>query len=256
MFWELIVLGGAWFWISFSVFFVWLLFTTSHEKGVQSTTVIVIFLLLLAFFGDFNIFSWIYHHPISTICWSVGYVFAGVIWSIGKWYLFNTKIKTTYNSLRNQFKSRHNIDSPSIPEDKLCEWKHYLADGYNWESVTKYYSLKISRQLQPDIQGLQPVAQEYKDIIVFWMMFWPFSLAFFFLSDFLERLYYRVYEVIVNIFSRVSNFVFKGIVDDFQINSSQKSMADAVEKGVSDVLEGKCVVVNPGDKFPGDRDET
>jgi hypothetical protein len=216
MIWDLLIFGGVWFWITFAGFGVWFLAACWRERVVQSTSAIIIFFLLLTFFGNFNLFRWIYDNPIITLEYVGIYIVAGILWAIMKWYLFNTKIRSVFLEIRDEFKRKRNLPSGPIPEELRKEWAEFATERSRWEPVKRYYEYDLPGSYAiTSAKSFVPQARKYKDTIIFWMAYWPLSFVFFFLSDFLERLWYRIYEAVASIFTRITDSVFRKMPEDF-----------------------------------------
>lgn len=211
---ELLIFGGIWFWIVVGGFALWFVIATFREKGGQTFSATLLLLGVLLFFSNFNIFQWIYDNPLPCFYWAGGYLGIGIVWAVIKWYLFNTKVRSVYNNLRAAFLEAYGDGSDTIPNQCLEKWGEYLSNEKSWKELTRYYEFK-KRWTVRSINDVIPSPSQYKDNIIFWMMHWPLSFIFFFLGDFLERLFTRIYQAISSMFEGITKRIFKSIPDDF-----------------------------------------
>lgn len=210
MWWELLVVGGFWFWTVFSVFAVWFLWATWAEKGWPTTISIFLFLAVLTLFSDGEMHKWAYDNPINLLA-AVGiYIAAGILWSIFKWYSLNIAIRRAYNRLLEKFKEGRKITG-EIPDEQKQDWLLHLCRNIDHdEELNDYYNFKWSYVSEIETaRDIIPKPSHYKPDLIFWLSYWPVSVLWYFLSDFIERLFKGIYEVFSNVYAWISKSVFK-----------------------------------------------
>jgi hypothetical protein len=216
MFWEIFVVGEVWFWLLSLVLGGFFLVNLFHEKVLGATTSLIIYGLIITFFGNFNIFDWAWDNPGLMAQWAGTYLVVGILWSILRWYLFNTKIKWAYNEIRADFKKKHNITSTTIPNEYRSKWQTYLNSHHDsWERVTRYYDWRKPYTIEK-LDDIIPKSRDYRRPIICWMAYWPLSLVFFLLHDFISGLFERLYQILSNVYGMISTAVFGKMVDDLK----------------------------------------
>ena len=206
--WDLIIFGtGFWFWTVIALFVVVELAFAWNDLVVGSIiTFVVGFLVFLVFAAEtFNPFSYIHNHPIEFLIRCAIYLGIGICWSIFKWWWLLNKWKVGYNEIKAKFLEINKIEGKIIPPDQREKFKNYLRDKNNeWNYLYRY---------DP---GSFPGVSDHKEDIVHWIMFWPFSLIFMILGDFLCDLCKYLVDKIDFIYRGIRNHIFKEINKDFQ----------------------------------------
>lgn len=225
MIWELFIIGGFWFWALLAGHAIWLLLASWKEIGWSASLSLIVFFVLMWLFGNFNIFYWIYTNPITFTACAAVYLVVGVLWSFGKWYLFLTDVKDAYSQIREEFKQSHNITGDVIPVRDLESWRNALSDESKWDRHLegRHHFDRIHRVTSTT--DIIPKASNYKATIIFWMAYWPLSLLWSICSDFIERLFQRIYRTFQELYNRVAQHVFKNVRNDFAVaeqNSEQR----------------------------------
>ena len=59
---------------------------------------------LLAFFGDFNLLTFIRNNPLKFIAMVLLYVLLGTVWSFTKWYIYCKGRARKYNEIKKNWK--------------------------------------------------------------------------------------------------------------------------------------------------------
>lgn len=186
-FWGMVFFGG--------VFLVLMLYAVDHEMWVASTFVLVITALMLQFFTDYKVFTYLVNNPLTVLMWAGVYVAAGVIWSMVKWALYALGVKERFNeycvSELNDI-NLHNsgiIDGNVRVERRPVPTKEVLLANYN-----KY-----------KIEKLPLDVKKYKSKITFWMIWWPWSALWTLLNDPIRRFYNMLYNMFGGVFQKISD---------------------------------------------------
>ncbi|MHA2279790.1 MAG: hypothetical protein ACXAC5_02710 [Promethearchaeota archaeon] len=211
---ELFIVGTFWFWALIICEGLWLFGVSKHERGWASAVSLVLTALLLCFFGDVNIFAWIWQHPLMTVYYFIGYLVIGAAWSVVKWRLLCGDIRDKYLEVRKDFFADRNLTSGKpIPPEHQKDWIDRIRRT-EWSDYFSRWS-RNSDQIK-SIKDIIPKAKDYKPHILFWMGYWPLSLFWFFLSDLLERLFDKIYRLMTSLFQMIANATFAGIPDDIE----------------------------------------
>jgi hypothetical protein len=215
MFWELFIVGSIWFWFLSAILGSFFLYNIFHEKTLGATSSLIIYGLVICFFGNFNVFSWVWDNPWELLKWGGSYVILGVLWSILRWYLFNTKVKYAFNEIKTAFKKEHNITG-DVPNELRGEWRRYLNGRHDeWDSVARHYEWTAPVTIR-SLEDIIPAPRKYRRSIICWMTFWPLSVIFFLLHDFITGLFERLYQALSNVYGMITKSVFGKITDDLK----------------------------------------
>jgi len=106
----------------------------------------------------------------------VGWVILGVLWSFFKWYVFlkdNKEYQDTYYAKHREFR----------------------------EETYK------GKEIPPRVYDI-PQAVNNKERIITWMMYWPFSIIGFLLSNPLQRFFKWIYNQISGVYERITKSVY------------------------------------------------
>lgn len=112
--------------------------------------------------------TWMRSHPWQTVAYVVGYLLTGAIWSLIKWWICE----------RDRFREAKE------------HWIKY-SGGKTWEQ-------ERARQ--------KTLPTSHKDDFLWWIGFWPFSLAYTLLHDPVKRIYLELQ----NVYQRITDKVWEG----------------------------------------------
>ena len=192
---ALFVLGSFWWYSITACYVVWAIFLAERESVTWVLTSLTIYLVFLSFLGGVNVFSYVFYNPLYSFLVVLGYFIFGIIWSFVKWWLRVTDKAQACLEAREIFMKEHTdkFNSAILLDLQLSEKSgRNLRD--EWESHIKF---------KDDFK--KPVAIENKERISVWIIYWPFSILWSFIHDFIQRLW----EQFVIRFQRV----YQGISD-------------------------------------------
>jgi hypothetical protein len=177
---ALFVLGSFW-WYSISVcYVVWAIFLAERESVGWVLTSLAIYLIFLSFLGRVNVFSYIFYNPLYSFLAVISYFVFGIIWSFVKWWLRVTERAQECQEAMDKFLREHKASNfkSAIPLDLQQSKKSGRNLRDEWESqLSIRYDLK------------KPIATENKERISVWIIYWPFSLIWSLIHDFIQRLW-------------------------------------------------------------------
>src|SRR3989344_1109260 len=195
---SIFVFGTFWFWAlvvaeTILLFF----FLNDDDKFIGNATLsLIIFLLVLQFFGDVKIFSYALENPLKSLFYLFGYVVVGVLWSFGKWWFYLMEEKRRYDTAKNAFLKDYKIkDDVIIPVALKEKWKQATKEG-GYYNNGQIYQFKLN-----------PQAKEYKGKIITWMCYWPWSMVWTLINDPIKKLFKNIYNWLQNSYQRVSDYV-------------------------------------------------
>jgi len=181
---TLLVFGDLFFWLVALIAFGVITACVENEKGFGATVVLFVTVVSFTLFTDFNIFATLaaldYWYLAILI---LGYFIVGTGWCVFKWYLFLIDRKEEAENIKENSK---NIDPKDI--------KNYIKQHHEYKA----------REFPPQVS-------HHKDDILLWGCYWPFSLVWTVLGDFLIRIWNRIYTLIKNFLQNMSNRIFKNV---------------------------------------------
>ena len=211
---ELFVIGTFWFWFLIVVEIVLLFVFVNTDNTIGAGLSLVVFLLGLQFFGGNDIFGYIATHPGFLVLMVLGYLAAGVVWAVIRWYLFCVDQVRHYNDLKARFlEEKGQPQATEIPQELQEEWLVRLQG----HSAPGDYSRKLS-----DI----PKVRDHKRRIINWMAFWVISMIWFFINDLVRRVFREIYYFISDFLQNIANKVFAGVENDLKDTGSSRTHRD------------------------------
>jgi len=199
---ELFVIGTFWFWALIIAELVLLFVFIENENGVEATVSLVIFAACLQWLGNVDLIGYVLSNPLSILAVVAAYFVIGSVWGIIKWWVFCRDRLEEYQDARENFLRSHGAD-PSLktmPENLRAAWKKWLDDHRNYDQ---------GRTLDE-----APRASKNKSRIMRWMSFWPVSMIWSLINDFVKRIFKTIYQKIAGFLQRISDNMFGSIRDD------------------------------------------
>ena len=224
---------GSWlFWVGIVALFVAMLwFVEGSENGFKAFLVLIVTFLYLQFAAKLPFFQFVMDHPFITIG---GYLLGGVLYGFFRWTWHCTKFRGRYTTAKAEFVRKHNLGPDFEPSELPSRHSHEpdgSPDKRRGESGEEYaerqrqYSAswkqwKISSDWYHALEGAKasklPVASESKATITMWMTYWPWSLFWTFVRDFVVELWENVYTYFSKVFQKIADRVLgRDIQRDF-----------------------------------------
>lgn len=214
MLFELFVFGGFWFWILVSVIAAWLFAAVKHENGGWATGSVITFAMVMWLFGNFNVFNYIFKNPTFVLCCFLGYLMVGVLWSFCKWMFFNRTIRETYDRIKESFLNDNRLGGTIIPEGLKSAWRTHVSKSSEWEKCSYTFKPHFYSGIQR-AEDMRPKAKDHKSDITFWISFWPVSMIWSIVHDFVERMINEIFNYFKSVYDNISRRMFRGIDADF-----------------------------------------
>lgn len=175
-------------------FVVSLFYFVETEKIARSFLTVAFYIVFLQFVVKIDIFSSILQNPIKSILFFLSYFLIGFIWSFIKWFMYVNKqalrIKLERVDFLKKYGDKHcltiNLDTP-IPDSLLNDWRH-----------SKSYIRK-------------PVVHENKTKISHWVIYWPVSVIWSLLNDFIRKTVDIIIIKIKFIYEKITSNAFESI---------------------------------------------
>lgn len=223
---------GSWlFWVGVVALFVAMLwFVEGAENGFKAFLVLVLTFLYLQFAAKLPFFQFVMDHPFLTIG---GYLLGGVVYGFFRWTWHCTKFRGRYNQAKAEFARQHRLEPGFNPNDFYSEFRpsgpiarndaderserfqtliaEYRQKERHWELWREW-----TRFLESSKASKLPVASESKATITMWMTYWPWSLFWTFVRDFVVELWENIYTYFSKVFQKIADRVLgRDIQRDF-----------------------------------------
>lgn len=198
---PLFVIGSIPFWVLAGVYVIFLLWAIDNDSGSLSSVITITFLALLFFMGDLSL-KYVVEHPWVIAQYLGGYLLAGVVWSLAKWWFHVNGILRKYTAMRASFMTHYNL-----PVDTHVD------------QLTKDLRIRFNEQLDLFARmngGLPPQSSKNKARIVMWMTYWPASAVWTLINDPVRRIIENLCNMLGTTFQKISDAMFGAHKKDFE----------------------------------------
>ena len=208
------------------------------ESGVGATTTLVVAAIVMALFGNVNLFKVIGHHPILTFLILGGYAVVGTMWAFAKFTIYVRDRRERFEEAKTDYLKHHTLP-PTDPKDVTdgmlpYELRTSISKAYTAEEklaaqeaglkalVTEYnrgfMNTLLGDQLAetgPDGKVTEkPYVRNHKSQIMFWLGWWPFSLTWAICNDFFHHLFKTIYQHISGRLQQIADRVFSSTTSE------------------------------------------
>lgn len=204
---EILMVWSLWFWIFFLATSGCIIFSIADADiqdkdagGGLATVIIIATILFLQYIAKTDIFSYVGAHPGEILAWGAGYAATGVGWSLAKWFFFLLNQKEKYQEKKAEYLQDNAYPTEKdIPANRRADFTHILSQ-----------------------YGRKPLVRDNKKRIIVWMMYWPWSILWTFISDFMRKFFNHLYHLLHDTYQNISDHVWSGVEQDIQ-NYKNKS---------------------------------
>lgn len=200
-----LIFGNLWFSLISAVWLILLIYLVEKDHSCFSGLSILLYFLFLNFIVKKDIIGYVIHNPIKIMFFLIGYIVIGFIWSCLKWWLFVNKKVIEYKHIRYEWLTER-IEKMatklnSIPD----ELKKITIETEVPEYLLKDWAVayKIDK---PDIYL-------YKHKISHWIAYWPFSMFWSIIEDFIGKVMRIIVMKMRFIYESITNSAFKNTSD-------------------------------------------
>lgn len=203
--WELFLFGSFWFWALVALEIIVLFLSIENEKGILATISLIMFGCILQFMGDIDFFQFACDRPLSLAAILASYFVIGSVWGVAKWWIYCLGRLEQYNELKAEFLEENGFDSSvkTVPKELRSRWNDVVTNENSYIGGRK-------RNLKHT-----PLARENKAAILRWMSFWPISMIWSLINDFVKNIFKVIYRKISGFLQRIADNMFESIKDDF-----------------------------------------
>lgn len=193
----MLAVGGLLFWILIIIVGLVLFVVVANERPGWATISVVATLLLLAWLGDFNLWTVITHNPLWAVALFFAYVALGVGWSFWKWWFFVTDKRDKFLELKAEYER--------VTKDGRSKTETITSDEYN----RLYYSLDhLCREME---LSKKPRAKDNKARILTWTIWWPWSFIWTLVDDPLKKFFKYIYKKLQATYQKIADSIYKGV---------------------------------------------
>ena len=229
--------GGLAFYALVTVAIIAMCVALEQNSWVASLVILGVFLGVIGVWGDgVAAAKWAYHNPMYIGAALAGYIVIAAGWGVGRWWLEMRKLSRNYKEVyvktRKDFlkENQDKVDEPisdktPVPEVLREKWKKQRIYFRHWK-------LSVNDNGRLDV----PQASDYKPEIITWMAFWPVSLLWTILDDFVKELFENIYQATAAWMQRIADREFKGIME------TQVQDNEVVEKPAAPGQDEQAVV--------------
>ena len=210
--------------------FVFVAFFTAGDRIGSSLLTFALGSLLLLWLTEINVFRWVSQHPLQTILYLSGYLFAGIFWSLFKWRHFVSEASQQLERIISSFIERTKMllvammNSPESPaarqsdrrltdlylsanKDQVASWVTELEQGRIPDALLDYWK---SERPFCDEREL-PKVSTHQEKIISWIVHWPWSVLGYLLTDILRDLASWFVELTKGVYNSITRGAYRGI---------------------------------------------
>ena len=156
---------------------------TAKESFISGIIVILVTAVSLQLLGSVDVLGWLKENLYTIAICALAYLPIGTAWAFFKWYM---KL----------------IDK----RQELCEKKDAYMSRYKNSSDEEWNDIWTSH-----VKSNMPKSEYHKSSITTWIGYWPVSMIWTLLDDFVTKLIRTIYNSISGVFNRMSENMFKNV---------------------------------------------
>jgi len=196
---ALFLFGTFWWYGITLLFLIGAVIAIEKEEVMPAIIILILYGLYFQFLAGVDFFGYLLKNPLHLLYTITAYVVCGLVWSGIKWALFvNTEA-----------------------EKQKDTWRYFLKNN-NLPSSTKKLTLRKKRDWDSSNYHKKPMFSGNKKKITIWVTYWPLSLIWSLLNDFVKKLmhlivirFHKVYEAIANkAYKEIDNIEIIEIIDE------------------------------------------
>lgn len=188
-----------WFWITV-ILFIDLIVCEATDSHIIGAVSIVVAALMYQFVADVNLVGYVASHPLHVVGFILGYFVVGAVWSVVKWALHVLDCRDKYRELKAKYEELpadcRDVEGPRH-NDQYKSLDHYIKNNL-------YYS-KYQYSFPPP-----PKVSKHKKLVVKWIAYWPFSMIWSLIDDFVRRAAKAIYNFLSGFMQKISDKIFAG----------------------------------------------
>lgn len=207
---SVFVLGAVGWWCLTILFVIYVFFALDrdydsvgeHSHLFWPVFMLILYAVFMQFIAKADIFNFSIHHPLELILYVLGYFATGFVWSFVKWWLFVNTLADKYQAEKTEFLANFTPRESAVPRTYFVSSDGRTEQQREWESVVDRHHLQ------------KPVATRYKGSITVWVMYWPISVVWSLLDDFIKKLVRHIVTMFQKFYQLISDSAFKKFEKD------------------------------------------
>jgi hypothetical protein len=186
---SLFIFGTFWFWTVSLIFLIIAVVFTEHESGIGALVTLTLYILYFQLLAKINFLGWLFEKPANFFIAIGSYLIIGLIWSCVKWWLLVSHIAEKEKDRWADFLKKNDLpeNTKTLPQRLFDDWS---------SSSFKYRKPEFSKN---------------KDKITLWVTYWPLSMVYSLLRDFIIKVIRRIVLHFQKIYEKIANNAFKDI---------------------------------------------
>jgi len=178
---QIFILGAFGWWCITAAIAVYIFFAIDKSIHLFWPIVALLFYVAFAQFSGLNLYEFVTHHPLESTGYVAGYFVLGFGWSFMKWWLY-------VNTIADKFKERKTKFRNSGSELSYETWeRHNFMDNIE-----------------------KPELTQSKSKITLWVIYWPFSVIWSILDDFVKKMINHLVTKFQMFYQSIVDRAFKG----------------------------------------------
>lgn len=249
---SLFLLGSYSFWILVALVSIFLFTCVEKLWTGWATIVLLSTVSVICIANSINPLVYAQENPLEIVKLVCAYTLIGIVWSVYRWYVFLLKRRDDIQKLKLEFLQINSIGGIKVPNDQKDAWLFYLNENayqlngtrgfrntHGLNEARKHFLdqhqtahtaignvIQIPEELleawNKEVQtvsrkvqfSLRPRPRDHKSLITLWMIYWPWSMMWYLLSDPIKRFANWIYRRIQQLLEAISEHVWKGVKDD------------------------------------------
>jgi hypothetical protein len=126
-----------------------------------------------------------------------------------------TQLRTKW--LQNRSPNEKVHEDQKVSPAQQQEWMDFLTSRFpKFVQVAQAYEFTNTEMpLERHVLSVKQKARNHKASIITWMVFWPWSLTWWLIRDFVKKIGLRLYNLVAKWLDKISDWVYQGVDEDF-----------------------------------------
>jgi len=211
---ESLLAFGCWtFWLWFAVVMVFLLFCVETQSAGWATMSVIASLGLLQYAG-YPIWLTISTYPLTILPIVGAYVVIGIAWAFCRWYFYVKHQRYLYDEFKKGFLKVMGVENPAnqIPDNLKYLFSSVTRKAFYY--TEEKYSLAQKQFFDTVNFEVHPTIADHKASIYIWLAYWPWSMLWTLMHNFVKNMFEYIYTKIAQTLQRVSDNAWAGTEND------------------------------------------
>jgi hypothetical protein len=220
---ELLAVFGFWWWGLLLIASGAIIFGLQKSWLWMTSAVFVATFTAMLVFGDLKaVCGWLAEHYVLAVVCVVLYLGISLLWGVFKWFTFCRDRLQEYDEKKREWLGNRGFAESGIVPDKLQEeWNQWITsfDHFSKETMVKETVASphndVFKMRTVRVFRKHPVVWENKNRVSNWMMFWPWSAAWYIVYDLMGKLWDKIVWSMSGFLDNISKKVWVDVDKDF-----------------------------------------